>query len=87
MVIQILVHVIHFLTIIIVVDALLSWVQPDVRAFPRRVTHALTYPLLAPFRTIIPPTATGGIDFSPVLVIFLLIALRRALLAILVSTS
>jgi YggT family protein len=42
-----------------------------------RVARALTEPLLAPIRRVLP--TVGGIDFSPMLLIVLINVLRRML--------
>ena len=59
------------LEILIIVDAVLSFVMPPDR-FPRSLTTQLTDPLYAPVRAIIKPEALGGFDISPVIVIVLL---------------
>lgn len=64
---------------VLVVDALLSWFPAEssqlraVKAALRRLTD----PILAPVRRVLPPT--GGIDFSTMLVIFVLLTVARAL--------
>ncbi|MCX5677686.1 MAG: YggT family protein [Candidatus Omnitrophica bacterium] len=63
----------YLLTIInwmIIIRALLSWVNPDPYNAIVRFINITTEPLLAPFRRIIPAYSIG-IDFSP---IFALIA-------------
>ncbi|MCB9793356.1 MAG: YggT family protein [Alphaproteobacteria bacterium] len=65
------VYLLRFLTMLIIVDALLSWVMPDPRRFPRNYTTALTEPMYAPIHAILSPQATGGLDFSPIVLIFL----------------
>jgi len=52
----------------IIVAALLSWVAPYSPLTP--LFDALTRPLLAPVRRILPPL--GGIDLSPLVVLLLL---------------
>ncbi len=64
---------------VIIADAVLSWFQRDTRQFPRRITHAVTTPIYAPIHAILNPRMTGGIDFSPLVVIFLLSFLQRTL--------
>ncbi len=64
---------------IIIADAVLSWFQRDTRQFPRRITNAVTTPIYAPIHAILNPRMTGGIDFSPLVVIFLLGGLQRLL--------
>ena len=59
------------ITLFIFIDAVLSWLQPP-SAFPRSLTAAVTDPLYSPIRAIINPKMTGGLDFSPVIVLVLL---------------
>lgn len=55
---------------VIIAAALVTWVSPDPRnpvvMFLRRITE----PVLAPARRLLPPWRTGGLDFSPLIVIF-----------------
>ena len=57
---------------VIVVRALLSWVSPDPRNPIVRALAVLTEPVLRPFRRILSPARTGGIDFSPLAPILIL---------------
>lgn len=64
----------YLLTIInwmIIIRALLSWVNPDPYNALVRFLYKMTEPLLAPFRRIV-PLYSMGMDFSP---IFALIAI------------
>ena len=78
---------------IIVIQAILSWlVAFNVinvhNQFVRTVLHALeriTEPLLRPIRRFMPDL--GGIDFSPMVLILLLIAVQRLLPAVLLDTG
>jgi YggT family protein len=51
---------------IIVIRALVSWVSPDPRNPIVRALVVLTEPALRPFRRLVNPARTGGIDFAPV---------------------
>jgi YggT family protein len=57
---------------IIVAASLITWVSPDPRnpvvQFLRRVTE----PVLAPFRRLLPPWKTGGLDISPMIVLIII---------------
>lgn len=66
--------------VLIVVDVLLGWVQLDPRRPPRRWTHLLTEPPQAMLRAMIPPLASRGLDWSPIVLVVLLGALRVWLL-------
>lgn len=57
-------------TWVIIAAALITWVRLDPRnpivTFLRQVTE----PVLEPARRLLPPWKTGGLDFSPLIVIF-----------------
>jgi YggT family protein len=57
---------------LIFIDVILSWVMPNQEQFPRSFTKQITDPLYAPIRAVIKPQATGGLDFSPIVVLILL---------------
>ncbi|MFH1190217.1 MAG: YggT family protein [Candidatus Omnitrophota bacterium] len=76
----------YLLTIIywlIIIRALLSWVNPDPYNAIVRFLYGVTEPMLAPFRRIIPAYSIG-IDFSPILALlavwFIRLFLVRTLL-------
>lgn len=66
---------IHLAMLLVLVTALLSWVNPYAPLAP--FFDALARPLLAPFRRVIPPL--GGVDLSPLV---LLIALQVLLMVL-----
>jgi uncharacterized protein YggT (Ycf19 family) len=41
--------------------------------------EASTRPILRPFRRLLPPWKTGGVDFSPLLLLFVIFLIRRFL--------
>lgn len=65
---------------VIIAAALITWVSPDPRnpivMFLRRVTE----PVLAPVRRLLPPWKTGGLDFSPLIVILAIQFVERVIL-------
>ncbi len=63
------------MTWLVIIRALLSWVNPDPYNPIVQFIERATEPLLAPFRTLIPAHRIG-IDISPILVIFLLYFLK-----------
>ena len=64
-------YLITILTWVIVIRALISWVNPDPYNVIVQILHRITEPLLAPIRRIIPMHGMG-IDISPIIVILLL---------------
>lgn len=61
---------------IIIARAVLSWVNPDPYNPIVRFIHNITEPVLYRVRSKI-PVSFGGIDFSPILVILLIVFLQR----------
>ena len=61
---------------IIIARAVLSWVSPDPYNPIVRFIHNVTEPILYPIRRRI-PLSFGGIDFSPVIVLLVVIFLQR----------
>jgi len=68
-------YVLIFYMWIIVVRAVLSWVNPDPYNQIVRVIHSITEPLLYQIRLRI-PVFYGGIDFSPIIVFLGIVFLR-----------
>lgn len=68
----VLTSVLRFMTIIVVIGALLTWVNPDPTNPIVQLIWGLSYPINAPFRKLLPPL--GGLDFSPMIAIFALYA-------------
>lgn len=65
-------------TWILIISALLSWVQPDPFNPIVRFLHQVTEPLLERIRRRLPWIA-GGIDFSPLVAILILVFLQEFL--------
>jgi YggT family protein len=63
----------------ILADALLSWVLPNKEEFPRSLTSQIAEPLCAPFRKLISPERTGGMDLSPIAAMIALQLMRSLL--------
>jgi YggT family protein len=63
---------------IIIISALLSWVQPDPYNPIVQMLDRLTVPVYAKVRKIL-PTIFGGMDLAPLIVIFALIFLETFL--------
>lgn len=64
-------NLIDLYSLVVLVAVILSWVPLDRRNPLVTITHALTEPVLAPIRNVLPPMA--GLDLSPMV---LLIALQ-----------
>ena len=64
---------------LVIIAAVISWVNPDPRNPIVQFLYRTTEPLLRPFRKLLPPGRTGGIDFSPLLVILLIIFIKTFL--------
>ncbi len=65
---------------IIIVRALISWVNPDPYNPIVQFLYKVTEPVLAPIRRLL-PTGRIGIDFSPLIVLFLIIFIKQAVIA------
>lgn len=69
---------------LVIIAAVISWVSPDPRNPIVQFLYRTTEPILRPFRRLLPPSRTGGIDLSPILVIlvilFIEVFLRRLFL-------
>jgi YggT family protein len=71
---------------IIVIRAVLSWVNPDPYNPIIRLINQLTEPVLAPIRRLIPFRGMG-IDFSPIIILLLIIFLQSFLVNSLLELS
>jgi YggT family protein len=69
------------LIVVIVVRALLSWVNADPYNGLVRAIQVISEPFLKPFRRLLPPWKLGGIDLSPVFAILVIEFIRRFLIA------
>ena len=59
--------------ILVVARAVLSWVEPNPYNPLVQFVVTVTEPLLRPFRRLLPPWRTGGLDLSP---LFVLLAIK-----------
>lgn len=71
---------------IIIIRALISWVNPDPWNPIVQFLYRVTEPVLRPIRRRLPTWQTG-IDFSPILVILALVFLQRFLVPVLVQAA
>lgn len=65
----------HLYAFCIFVQALLSWLGPGMHSPASSLLWSITEPLLRPVRQFLPPI--GGLDFSPLLVLLVLMVLAR----------
>src|SRR5947208_2526260 len=66
---------------IIVISALLSWVNPDPRNPIVRFLYSVTEPVLYQVRKRLPFVYSSGIDFSPIVVILLIAFMQRVVVS------
>jgi len=71
---------------IVIIGALISWVNPDPYNPIVRFLRGATYPLFAWIRRRL-PLSLGGIDFSPVIIIAGIVFLRYALARTIIETG
>ena len=72
---------------LVIIAAVISWVNPDPRNPIVQFLYRTTEPILRPFRKILPPRRTGGIDFSPMLVILLILFIKVFLSRLFVTSA
>jgi YggT family protein len=70
---------------LVIIAAVISWVNPDPRNSIVQFLYRTTEPILRPFRKILPPRRTGNIDFSPILVILLILFIKVFLRSLLMN--
>jgi YggT family protein len=75
-VLQVVFAILSVIQWLVIIAAVISWVSPDPRNPIVQFLYRTTEPILRPFRRILPARRTGGIDFSPILVILLILFLK-----------
>lgn len=65
---------------VIIAAALITWVSPDPRNPIVMFLRQVTEPVLTPVRRLLPPWKTGGLDFSPLIVILAIQFVERVIL-------
>ncbi len=70
MVLELIFNLLNIYVWVILAAALITWVSPDPRNPIVKILRQITEPVLAPARRLLPPWKTGGLDFSPMIVIF-----------------
>lgn len=82
---QILAIVLELYMWVVIIAALISWVNPDPYNPVVRFLRSATEPVFKRIRSYLP--ATGGIDFTPILVILAIIFLQKFLVATLIEMA
>ena len=74
------------LTVLVFIRVIISWVKPGGSDHPLiLLVYRITEPVLAPVRSLLP--SLGGIDFSPVIVLFGIQIAERLLIQVLIGMS
>ncbi|MFC1709985.1 YggT family protein [Candidatus Omnitrophota bacterium] len=72
---------------LILIRALISWVNPDPFNPIVQFLHKATEPILAPIRKILPLNLRFGIDISPIIVFLAIIFLKSFLVSTLIGIA
>lgn len=72
---ELLINLLYLYSMILVVRALMSWIDPGFRSAIGKVIFQITEPVVEPIRRVMPPM--GGLDFSIMVAVFLCIILQR----------
>ena len=75
-VLQVIFAILSVIQWLVIIAAVISWVNPDPRNPIVQFLYRTTEPILRPFRKILPPRRTGGIDLSPMLVVLLILFIK-----------
>jgi YggT family protein len=78
-IVDVVLYALQALQWIVIIAALISWVNPDPRNPIVRFLWGVTEPLFRPFRRLVPPSRTGGIDLSPIFVLLAIFLVSRFL--------
>jgi len=74
-----------FFFVAIIVVVILSFIAPDGRNPAAQLAWGITEPLLGPARRLLPPM--GGLDFSPIIIMFLIHVVRTYLVPLLANVA
>ncbi len=76
--IRLLIAAVELYSIVLIVRIVFSWLPARARASQFYMfVHAITEPVMRPFRRVIP--LVGGLDLSPILLLLILSAIKRLL--------
>lgn len=84
-IVDVILYALQGLQWIVIIAALISWVNPDPRNPIVRFLWGVTEPLFRPFRRLLPPSRTGGIDLSPICVLLVIFLVRSFVVRLAVS--
>ena len=73
------------LTLLIIARVIISWVRPRTANPLVIFVYSITEPLLRPVRSILP--SMGGLDLSPIIVLFAIQILARILINVLIRSA
>ncbi len=79
--IYLLVMLLNIYTWVIIIRAVMSWVAPVPSHPLAQILVNVTEPILKPLRRLVPPSALGGIDVSPILAILAIQVIRYGLIS------
>ncbi len=80
-VVTVLITLLNFLSILIIANALLSFVLPPYHPV-RETLERILRPLYAPIRKVLPPM--GMFDFTPIVLLLLIQVLERIIISVLI---
>ena len=86
-VLQVIFAILSVIQWLVIIAAVISWVNPDPRNQIVQFLYRATEPILRPFRKILPPRRTGGIDLSPMLVVLLILFIKVFLSRLFLSSA
>ena len=75
--VQVLNAMLTLFSLLLVAYAMISWVRPDLNNSVVRFLRSMVEPVLTSVRKVLPPR--GGVDFSVLVVLFVIYLLRAAL--------
>ena len=85
-VLQVIFAILSVIQWLVIIAAVISWVNPDPRNPIVQFLYRTTEPILRPFRKILPPRRTGEIDLSPMLVVLLILFIKVVLSNLFLNT-
>jgi len=72
---------------LLIARVVISWVNADPYNPLVKFLHAVSEPALRPFRRILPPWRTGGLDVSPIFVFLVIMFLQYFLVRVLLHAA